>query len=44
MPALDEGDQLTVRDALYAMMLRSANEAANGWQNTAPGRSNSLPP
>lgn len=27
--ALDEGDQLTVRDALYAMMLRSANEAAN---------------
>lgn len=27
---LDEGDQLTVRDALYAMMLRSANEAANG--------------
>lgn len=28
--AIDEGDQLTVRDALYAMMLRSANEAANG--------------
>lgn len=27
---IDEGDQLTVRDALYAMMLRSANEAANG--------------
>lgn len=27
---LDEGDQLTVRDALYAMVLRSANEAANG--------------
>lgn len=26
---LDEGDQLTVRDALYAMLLRSANEAAN---------------
>lgn len=27
---IDEGDQLTVRDALYAMVLRSANEAANG--------------
>lgn len=27
---IDEGDQLTVRDSLYAMMLRSANEAANG--------------
>lgn len=26
---IDEGDQLTVRDCLYAMMLRSANEAAN---------------
>ncbi len=26
---LDEGDQLTVRDTLYAMMLKSANEAAN---------------
>ncbi len=27
---IDEGDQLTVRDSLYAMMLKSANEAANG--------------
>lgn len=27
---LDEGDQLCVRDCLYAMMLKSANEAANG--------------
>lgn len=27
---LDVGDQLTVRDTLYAMMLKSANEAANG--------------
>lgn len=26
---LDEGDQLTVRDCLYAMLLKSANEAAN---------------
>lgn len=26
---LDEGDQLSVRDTLYAMMLKSANEAAN---------------
>lgn len=26
---LDEGDQLTVRDSLYAMLLKSANEAAN---------------
>ncbi len=26
---LDEGDRLTVRDTLYAMMLKSANEAAN---------------
>lgn len=26
---LDEGDQITVRDSLYAMMLQSANEAAN---------------
>lgn len=26
---LDEGDQLTVRDTLYAMLLKSANEAAN---------------
>lgn len=26
---LDEGDQLCVRDCLYAMMLKSANEAAN---------------
>lgn len=27
---IDEDDQLTVRDSLYAMMLKSANEAANG--------------
>lgn len=27
---IDEGDQLTVRDSLYAMLLKSANEAANG--------------
>lgn len=27
---LDEKDQLTVRDSLYAMLLKSANEAANG--------------
>lgn len=27
---IDEGDQLSVRDSLYAMMLKSANEAANG--------------
>lgn len=27
--ALDVGDQLTVRDCLYAMVLKSANEAAN---------------
>lgn len=26
---LDEGDQLTVKDTLYALMLKSANEAAN---------------
>lgn len=26
---LDEGDQLSVRDCLYALMLKSANEAAN---------------
>lgn len=26
---LEEGDQLTVRDCLYAMMLKSANEVAN---------------
>ncbi len=26
---LEEGDRLTVRDCLYAMLLRSANEAAN---------------
>ena len=26
---LDEGDVLTVRDSLYAMLLQSANEAAN---------------
>lgn len=26
---IDEGDQLTVRDCLYAMMLKSANEVAN---------------
>ena len=26
---LDEGDRLSVRDCLYAMMLKSANEAAN---------------
>lgn len=27
--ALEEGDQLTVRDCLYAMLLRSSNQAAN---------------
>lgn len=26
---LDEGDQLTVRDCLYALLIRSANESAN---------------
>lgn len=26
---IDEGEQMTVRDCLYAMMLKSANEAAN---------------
>ena len=26
---IDEGEQMTVEDALYAMMLKSANEAAN---------------
>ena len=28
--ALDEGEELTMEDALYAMMLASANDAANG--------------
>lgn len=28
--ALDEGEKLTMEDALYAMMLASANDAANG--------------
>ena len=27
---MDVGDQLTVRDCLYALLLRSANEVANG--------------
>lgn len=34
---LDVGDQLTVRDALYAMLLKSANEAANGLAEHAAG-------
>ena len=28
-PGIDEGDVLTVRDCLYALMLASANESAN---------------
>lgn len=34
---LDEGDQLTVRDCLYAMLLKSANEAANALAEHAAG-------
>lgn len=34
---LDEGDTLTVRDCLYAMLLKSANEAANALAEYASG-------
>lgn len=34
---IDEGDQLTVRDSLYAMLLSSANEAANALAEHAAG-------
>lgn len=34
---LDEGDRLTVRDTLYAMLLKSANEAANALAEHAAG-------
>lgn len=35
--ALDVGDRLTVRDCLYAMVLKSANEAANALAEHAAG-------
>lgn len=34
---IDEGDQLSVRDCLYAMLLKSANEAANALAEHAAG-------
>jgi len=34
---MDEGDQLTVRQCLYAMMLKSANEVANALAEHAAG-------
>ena len=37
---IDEGDVLTVKDCLYALMLASANESANAWHamSAAPGK------
>lgn len=35
--ALDEGEELSMEDALYAMMLASANDAANGIAETVSG-------
>lgn len=34
---MDEGDQMSVRDCLYAMLLKSANEAANALAEHAGG-------